>query len=200
MLAKSNYKYDRALPVKIGGLNYIQFSFHDHETIEKINYECEPFNIDSFSSHCNNLEEIYRTCIDPSGEYPYIFPNVCSSCGLVYYASSKYRDRKNTCGICSQRAAEEIIKTNECKGETSYVYLMKSEKTGLLKIGYSSNPVARAKKLETGNGGKINIVKLIPGGMKLEKLIHGLFSRYNVMNEWYSDVDEIREYFDTIRF
>lgn len=72
------------------------------------------------------------------------------------------------------------------KKENPRVYVLSSRKTGLTKIGYSSNIPQRIKAL--GNAGPDNLTLecLIPGGSETESMLHRKFAAKRKHGEWFS--------------
>ncbi|EPK7525577.1 GIY-YIG nuclease family protein [Klebsiella variicola] len=66
-----------------------------------------------------------------------------------------------------------------------HVYVLSSKKTGLTKIGYSSNIPQRIKAL--GNSGPDSLILecLIPGGSDTENMLHRKFSTKRKHGEWF---------------
>lgn len=71
----------------------------------------------------------------------------------------------------------------------SYVYLMQSlrDYDTIYKIGYSKNPLARKKNLQTGNDGEISIVHIFETnhGRILENALHNFYSHARKNMEWF---------------
>lgn len=74
------------------------------------------------------------------------------------------------------------------------VYLLGDwEKDGLYKIGFTRGDVhKRIKKLQTGNGGEIYLVKQYESDLPtvMEKMLHDKFFNQRVKNEWFELSDE----------
>lgn len=52
-------------------------------------------------------------------------------------------------------------------------------KGDLVKIGYSGNPVQRAAGL------KAELLAVMPGGRRMERVMHGIFEEYRSHDEWF---------------
>lgn len=76
----------------------------------------------------------------------------------------------------------------------SYVYFIKADNTGLVKIGKSVNPKNRLKELQTGSANKLNIIKTIDGGVYLEQAIHAYFAHLRKHGEWFKPDTEMRKF------
>jgi hypothetical protein len=142
--------------------------------------------------HATSLENIYRTCVDSNRPMPNMFPIFCNGCGKLFWTSKARSMRtEKRCMDCRRQELAISVKVDK-----EYVYLMKSALTGLLKIGISNDPFKRAQALSTGNGGKIDVIRTIPGSKKIERSIQERFSEYRVGGEWFSDNEEIYKYFE----
>ena len=76
--------------------------------------------------------------------------------------------------------------------ETIYVYLIQAgkKKGSPVKVGYSKNPEARLKQLQTGNHESLNLIMKIKCGgydhaRRLELDMHRILGGQNVHLEWY---------------
>ena len=73
------------------------------------------------------------------------------------------------------------------------VYVMYSELRGItktmnVKIGISNNVQDRVKGVQTGNPGKVHLIKSFKAGkeaLKHEKYFHNLYSKNHISGEWY---------------
>lgn len=68
-----------------------------------------------------------------------------------------------------------------------HLYVIQDRMTGHLKVGKSSDPQRRIRRLQTGCPGKLVIVSGVVGGGFLEPVIHQAFSAYSVRGEWYKE-------------
>jgi hypothetical protein len=130
------------------------------------------------------------------------------------YAILQYKKKKYYAGFCdrcySPMVSTEINPTKDnvcdnCLGseiakykDINVVYLMESRKSGLWKIGTSSNVKKRRRKLELSQGSLIDILKVLPGSYGLEKMIQDKFSEFNVLGEWFEPRDEILDFFNSM--
>lgn len=69
-----------------------------------------------------------------------------------------------------------------------YVYAIKEESTGNIKIGISANPSRRLEQLQTGNSSSLTLVavKEAVNGYADEAQLHLTNSAYHVRGEWFS--------------
>lgn len=54
-----------------------------------------------------------------------------------------------------------------------------AELDGLIKIGYSASPSQRARSL------KARLLAVMPGGRRMERVMHGIFEEYRSHGEWF---------------
>jgi hypothetical protein len=67
-----------------------------------------------------------------------------------------------------------------------HVYFIQSGVNGHIKIGYTNRPIeSRLAELQTGNPEKLSILKVIKGGVYLERELQDKFKRYHLCYEWY---------------
>ena len=199
--AYDGYRFKTSRPITISGLWVVQFVFIHGQNQECINYECGDLAIENAKIHARNIHEIYRVCIDSSGEMPFILPTYCSTCKKLYWGNSIPKKETSPCGDCVNADIKRIIDTNvESSNGVSYVYLMHSVKDNLYKIGFSANPIKRLKTLQTGNGNEIKLIGLLRGGVIQEKAIHEYFKDLKIKNEWFKADERILDFFNSYKF
>jgi DNA-binding XRE family transcriptional regulator len=71
-----------------------------------------------------------------------------------------------------------------------FVYAIESD--GLIKLGWSADPIARATKIASDNPHPIRILGVIPGGKEVETQLHHRFAAFIVRGEWFALPDEAR--------
>lgn len=69
---------------------------------------------------------------------------------------------------------------------TGFVYIVQAPGIGV-KIGFSTNPVARLPGIQTGCPVKVHIVGLILGDRLLEKMLHQRLANYRLSGEWFDE-------------
>ena len=86
-----------------------------------------------------------------------------------------------------------------------YIYVIKNEPQGNIKIGISSNIKQRMKSLSGSNNGGNKIVKIAVSEptylYTLEQIIHNHFSKYRIQNtEWFYDLEfsDVTNYIDKL--
>lgn len=70
------------------------------------------------------------------------------------------------------------------KIKAAFVYVVK-QKSGLRKIGFSTNPQQRYEQIKSLNPG-VKIERVYLGSRKDERHIHRIFSKYRVSREWFN--------------
>lgn len=73
------------------------------------------------------------------------------------------------------------------ESEGCYVYVIGEEHTNYVKVGYSDDPEARRKKLQTGNPRELVLRWKYPvsGGRRHEEALHKYLVEFHVRDEWY---------------
>ncbi len=77
-----------------------------------------------------------------------------------------------------------------------FLYLIRDEFTGYIKIGISLNPNKRIKQLQTGNSHELNLIYNIQTEyyIKLELILHRYYKHLNIYNEWFDlTITELNE-------
>ena len=71
----------------------------------------------------------------------------------------------------------------------TYLYAIRDTHTGYIKIGYSINPHDRLRELQTGSGGKLELVhseRVADSSARLlEQSLHRELNPYRVRGEWF---------------
>jgi hypothetical protein len=88
------------------------------------------------------------------------------------------------------------MSTADIMGKTSYVYLAENESKSLYKIGFSSNPKKRQDTLTCPDNGRCKVICFVKGGRVMEKSLHILFSRHHHSGEWFTQSQDIKDWFD----
>ncbi len=78
--------------------------------------------------------------------------------------------------------------------QTGWIYIVRMRNGGRLKVGYSTNPKARIRALQTANPDKLEIVAILPGDLRDEARLHELLKRKgkHMGGEWFVDDPETR--------
>lgn len=66
----------------------------------------------------------------------------------------------------------------------SFIYAIQS-KSGLIKIGFSRDPIKRLQGLKTANGEDLSLVGCWAGNIEEEKSIHFALSNFQAEREWF---------------
>lgn len=81
----------------------------------------------------------------------------------------------------------------------SYVYFMQAEGSGLIKIGYSTDPRKRLAQLATMSPEPIHLVAVHPGDRTLEQALHARFRQHRARGEWFYPNPELIALINTAR-
>jgi hypothetical protein len=68
-----------------------------------------------------------------------------------------------------------------------YVYLIRSEESGMYKVGVSKHPKKRIKQLQTGNGEELTLIESFPSNFphKVETALHNGYAPDKKRGEWF---------------
>jgi hypothetical protein len=77
------------------------------------------------------------------------------------------------------------------------VYFVRGVRSGLIKIGFTTNLKNRLSGLRTG-AGEIELLATIPGDRLIERAMHHRFSALRQFGEWFSPEVEIMEYISAV--
>lgn len=90
------------------------------------------------------------------------------------------------------------LKKKEIRKAEKKTYFIKNKETGLLKIGRSYDPEARAKSLQCGAGSELDIILVLDEDVERE--LHLRFSDDRAFNEWFYHSEAIESYIKAKRF
>lgn len=76
----------------------------------------------------------------------------------------------------------------------SYVYFIRGLKTGLIKVGTSTNPERRVSRMQTGSGERLQIIHKLPGSYEQEAAFHVQFADSRDRGEWFREDGELAKY------
>lgn len=82
-------------------------------------------------------------------------------------------------------AVKPVIKTlrSDPKG---YVYFIRCDMTGLVKIGFTENyPTSRLRQLQTGSGGELHLIAFMRTRASRERELHRQFVAHHERGEWF---------------
>lgn len=86
------------------------------------------------------------------------------------------------------RDAPRYVATPPSPRRPQFVYLIQSSTR--VKIGYSVDPQARMRDLQTARAGKLRLLRTYHGGRELENALHGHFAVYRMGGEWFEMRDD----------
>lgn len=70
---------------------------------------------------------------------------------------------------------------------------------GFVKIGYSKNPRARLKELQTGNPNKLKLLATMPGTYSTEATLHEMFKSQRAHGEWFHNNGKLTKCIHALR-
>jgi len=80
---------------------------------------------------------------------------------------------------------------------TRFVYFMKAETTGLIKIGISFDPENRRRALESSE--PLVLLAYMSGTVETERELHTRFSKLRAHGEWYNPGTELLAYVNEVK-
>lgn len=110
-------------------------------------------------------------------------------------------------GMCfyvgkSRRVTEEqLSEYREYREETytpGHVYFFQGAETGLIKIGYSTDPERRLRDLTTMSPDQITVLATFRGAVSDERKLHKRFKKHRAHGEWFKPAKPILDYIDTL--
>jgi hypothetical protein len=75
--------------------------------------------------------------------------------------------------------------------DNNFVYFIRGERGGPIKIGHAANPSERLKAMQTGSPVKLRIIGIVPGGIRKEAELHKQFGYLHAHNEWFRSSKEL---------
>jgi hypothetical protein len=93
----------------------------------------------------------------------------------------------------------ELINSNDFKEDLprSFVYFILAKVLNRIKIGLSDNPKQRLRQLATGAPCSLELLKIIPGDLVLERRLHRQFAHIRHSGEWFEATDELRSWIES---
>lgn len=80
----------------------------------------------------------------------------------------------------------------------SVVYFVLDREMMLMKVGYTTNVMARLQALQSGNGRKLDLIGTLRGGRDEESFLHRAMSALRVRGEWHAVTDDIVQAIRTV--
>lgn len=78
--------------------------------------------------------------------------------------------------------------------DSERVYFFSCAEAKAIKIGHSDDPEARLRACQTGCPLPLTLLGSIPGGVRKERELHGLFSGLRIHGEWFRSEPELLEF------
>ena len=70
--------------------------------------------------------------------------------------------------------------------KNDHLYLIQSDKSGMIKIGRSVDPEKRLKNLQTGNPNRLKLIAVFENQGYREKLLHEELDKFRKKGEWFT--------------
>lgn len=71
------------------------------------------------------------------------------------------------------------------------IYFIQNQTSRAIKIGFSSNPVARLAQLQTGCADRLEMLGCIAGDVHRERSLHARLARHRLGGEWFLGNEEV---------
>jgi hypothetical protein len=104
-----------------------------------------------------------------------LYVGFCKNCGKLVFSDIPHQNP----GFCSFCIYQKLEKCD------NIVYLIRSPRTKLVKIGTTTNINQRINDLSNMHGDDLELVAAIPGSYELETSLHKMFDAYRVRGEWF---------------
>lgn len=77
---------------------------------------------------------------------------------------------------------------------TGYIYFILNTDEDSVKIGYTQNPRNRLQTMKTYSTAPLELIAVIPGNKKDEKILHNQFFNVHIRREWFRYNDAIKHF------
>lgn len=86
----------------------------------------------------------------------------------------------------------EILPRCLTNGSTrlGWVYCIRDDSSGAVKIGFSANPMRRFSQLQTGNPNELRLIGIIDTAEAFEQFMHWTYRARRLSGEWFDDADK----------
>ena len=74
------------------------------------------------------------------------------------------------------------------------IYFIQANGDGPIKIGYSGNPQARLRNLQSGHYDKLALLGTMAGDVEVEQKVQEQFATYRIRGEWFEPVSPIFDF------
>lgn len=122
----------------------------------------------------------------------------CAACGSRKSYEWKIRGQKDYCSEgCLDAAIVASIRDHSGKQSdvtTGLVYFIEALGADRIKIGYSVNPKARLKNLQTGSAFELSLVGTVEQQEWPEGSLHQRFAAHRIQGEWFHFAADIRAF------
>ena len=79
-----------------------------------------------------------------------------------------------------------------------FVYVVRSEPSGNLKIGITADPKLRLSQMQVGAWETLALVLTIPGDPESEQSLHRRFRKHRIQGEWFRPSPEVLEWIEEV--
>jgi len=70
-----------------------------------------------------------------------------------------------------------------------FVYCIRNDAAGAVKIGFSKNPMRRIKQLQTASPSRLRLVGMLESAQAFETALHEEYAHRRISGEWFDDSD-----------
>jgi predicted nucleic acid-binding Zn ribbon protein len=112
------------------------------------------------------------------------------------------KQERHTTGILYNKLNEgmpKAIAVLDELGHDEWVYFVRGESTGHIKIGYSTGCSSRLAQLQASAPERLVMVCTIHGDRRLEKQLHERFAKDRIHGEWFAPSAELLDFIDEIQ-
>lgn len=88
-------------------------------------------------------------------------------------------------GLKDTALVTRVGKSRTRRRSYGYVYFIQSQGTGLIKIGFSRQPLKRLAVLRTAHGCDVKLLACVDGSMSKERKLHADFAHLRENGEWF---------------
>lgn len=78
------------------------------------------------------------------------------------------------------------------------IYFIQQGHTGPIKIGFSKNPGARIRELQTSHHAQLRMLGEIDGSLNDERRLHEKFANHRIRREWFAPTQDLMDYIRSV--
>ena len=131
-----------------------------------------------------------------SSEWPSAF-----TCSPECERTLEIQERSGLAILCNKldEGVPRAIEILDELGHDEWVYFVRGETTGHIKIGYSTDCANRIVQLQNGAPERLVMICTTHGDRRLEKQLHERFAKDRVHGEWFAPSAELLDFIDEIQ-